>query len=178
MLSLRPWPHCVVWGPSCPPLKGHSPQFLARVYCGKTAGWIKMRLRMEVGLSPGHIVLGGDSAPLPKKAAQPPILGPCLLWPNGWMDQDSTWYGGRTQPRPHYARWRPSSPQIGGTAPIFGPCLLWPNGWMDQDATWYDGRPRSGQHCVRCGVRTLLPQAAQSPNFRPVSVMAKWLEGS
>ena len=24
---------------------------------------------------------------------QPPIFGPCLLWPNGWMDQDATWYG-------------------------------------------------------------------------------------
>jgi len=23
------------------------------------------------------------------------------LWPNGWMDQDATWYGGRSQPRQH-----------------------------------------------------------------------------
>ena len=22
-----------------------------------------------------------------------------LLWPNGWMDQDATWHGGRPQPR-------------------------------------------------------------------------------
>jgi len=28
-----------------------------------------------------------------KGAQPPPILGPCLLWPNGWMDQDATWYG-------------------------------------------------------------------------------------
>ena len=25
------------------------------------------------------------------------IFGPCLLWPNGWMDQDATWYEDRRQ---------------------------------------------------------------------------------
>ena len=34
------------------------------VYYGQTAGWIKMPLRMEVGLDPGHIVLDGDLAAL------------------------------------------------------------------------------------------------------------------
>jgi len=33
--------------------------------------------------------------PLPKNGAPPPIFGPCLLWPNGWMDQDATLYDGR-----------------------------------------------------------------------------------
>jgi len=33
------------------------------VYCGQMVGWIKMLLRMEVGLGPGHIVLHGDPAP-------------------------------------------------------------------------------------------------------------------
>jgi len=33
------------------------------VYCGQTAGWNKMKLGMEVGLGPGHIVLDGDTAP-------------------------------------------------------------------------------------------------------------------
>jgi len=32
------------------------PQFSAHVYCGKTAGWIKMALGMEVGLGAGHTV--------------------------------------------------------------------------------------------------------------------------
>ena len=27
-------------------------------------------------------------------SAVPQSFGPCLLWPNGWMDQDVTWYGG------------------------------------------------------------------------------------
>jgi len=53
-----------------------------------------MPLGMEVGLSPGDFVLDGDPAP-PQKGAEPPIFGPRLLWPNGCMDQDATWYGGR-----------------------------------------------------------------------------------
>jgi len=71
-----------------------------------------MPLGMEVGLGPGYIVLDGDPAPLPKKGAEPLplIFGPCLLWPNGCMDQDATWYVGRPQPKPHFARWGHSSP--------------------------------------------------------------------
>ena len=51
-----------------------------------------MPLGIEIGLGPGHIVLDGDTASPPpkKKGAQPQIFGPCLLWPNGWMDQDAT----------------------------------------------------------------------------------------
>jgi len=48
-----------------------------------------MPLGTEVGVGPGHIVLDGDQLP-PTKGGQPPIFGPCLLWPNGWMDQDAT----------------------------------------------------------------------------------------
>jgi len=33
------------------------------VYCGQTVGWIKMKLGMEIGLGPGHIVLDGDQVP-------------------------------------------------------------------------------------------------------------------
>jgi len=77
-----------------PPQKGGGPpsKFSARVYCGQTAGWIKMALGMEVGLSPGDFMLRGAQPPLPKKGAEPPspIFRPCLLWPNDWMDQDST----------------------------------------------------------------------------------------
>jgi len=89
---------------------GQSPQFSADVYCGQTAGWIKMPVGMEVGLGPGHIVLDGDPALLsPQKEAQPPIFGPCLLWQNGWMDQNATWCGGRPRPWPHCLRWAPTS---------------------------------------------------------------------
>jgi len=47
-----------------------------------------MPLGMDVCLGP---VSDGDPAPVPK-GAQPPIFGPCLLWPNGWMDEDATGY--------------------------------------------------------------------------------------
>ena len=66
------------------------------VYCDQTVGWIKMKLGMQVGL--GHILLDGDPAPLPKGVQPPPFLAH-MLWPNGWMDYDATWYGGRPRPR-------------------------------------------------------------------------------
>ena len=28
-----------------------------------------------------------------------------VLWPNGWMDYDATWYGGGARPRRHCVRW-------------------------------------------------------------------------
>jgi len=56
------------------------------VYCGQTVGWIKMKLGRAVSLGLGHIVLDGDPAlPLEKGHSLPPIFGPCLFWPNGWM---------------------------------------------------------------------------------------------
>ena len=73
-----------------PAKKGHSPQFSAHVYCGQTARWMKMPFGTEVGLGPGDIVLNGDSAPLERGTAPPPLFGPCVLWRNGWMDQDAT----------------------------------------------------------------------------------------
>jgi len=41
------------------------------VFCGQTAGWIKTKLRLKVGLGPGHIVLDGDAAPAPKEGTAP-----------------------------------------------------------------------------------------------------------
>jgi len=35
------------------------------VHCGQTVGRMKMKLGMQVGLGPGHIVLGGDTTQLP-----------------------------------------------------------------------------------------------------------------
>jgi len=79
-----------------------------------------MPFGMEVGLGPDDFVLDGDSAPLPKKGAEPPIFGPYLLWPNSCMDQDDTWHGGGSVPRPHYARWGPiPSPKKGAEPPQF-----------------------------------------------------------
>ena len=84
-------------GPSSPPHgKGHtsdqSPHFSAHVSCGQTAGWIRIQLGTEVGLGPGDIVLDGDRAPPRKGAQQPPLFGPCLLWPNGRPSQQPLTY--------------------------------------------------------------------------------------
>jgi len=76
--------------PAPPPLKEHRPPFSTNVRCGQTAGWTKIPLGMEVGLVPGDFVFDRDPAP-PKRAQPHLILGPCLLWPKGWMDQDVTW---------------------------------------------------------------------------------------
>jgi len=80
------------------------------VYCGQTVGWIKMKLGMEVGLGSlrQHCVRWGLSFP---QKGQAQISGPRLLWPNGWMDQDATWYRARPRPRRHCVRWGPSSPK-------------------------------------------------------------------
>jgi len=124
---------------------------------------------MEVGLSPGDCVRWRPRSPSPKKEAEPhQIFGPCLLWPNGWMDQDHTWHGGRPQPRrPCGVRWGPSPPPQKGVRAlfqIFGPFLLWPNGWMHQDTTWYGARPQPRGLCVRWG-HSPLPQKGRSPKF-------------
>jgi len=112
----------------------------------------------------------GTQLSLPQKGGTaPPIFGPCLLWPNGWMDQEATWYGDIHRPG-HIMLDR--DPLKRSTAPNFRLCLLWPNGWMDRDATWYEGRPRLRLHCVAWGpIPTPLPKEAQPANFRRMSIV-------
>jgi len=63
----------VLDGEPAPLEKGTAPaKFSAHVYCGQTAGWMKMALGTEVDLSLGDIVLDADSAPHAKRAQQPP----------------------------------------------------------------------------------------------------------
>jgi len=92
-----------------------------------------MSLGMEVGLSPGDFVLDGDPVPTPKGAEPHPIFGTRLLWPNGCMDQDATWYGGRPWRTRHCVRYGPSYPQKKGTST---PPNFWP---MSIAAKWLDG---------------------------------------
>ena len=120
------------------------------VYCGQL-GRIKVELGTQVGLSPGHIVLDGDSAPLH------PIFGPCLLWPNGRMDQDATLCGGKCRPRRRCVRWSRSSK--GAQQPVFSSCVLWPDGCMGEDATWNVSRPQHNR-------------PPPPPSFQPMSIMA------
>jgi len=67
-------------GPSCPTQKsGHSPQFSAHVYYGQTAGWIKIPLGTDAGLSPGDIVLDGDAAAPSQKKGHNPQFRPTSI---------------------------------------------------------------------------------------------------
>jgi len=70
--------------------------------------------------------MGTQLSSPPPKGVQPPIFGPCLLWPNGWMYQDATWYGGKLQPRPIVLDGDPTPhPPKGGTAsPNFRPMSI------------------------------------------------------
>jgi len=56
------------------------------VYCAQTVGQMQIKLGMQLGLGPGHIVLNGDPGPPPPKGHSFPIFVPYLLWPNGSMD--------------------------------------------------------------------------------------------
>ena len=181
----RPQPRqlCVRWGPSSPHQKGVKPPIFAHVYCGQTAGCIKMPFGMNVGLSPGDFVLDGDPAPLPERGRMPhtpQIFGPCLLWPNGWMDEAGTRHGGKPQPRRLCVRWGPSTrPQKGAEPPAqfsahfycsqTAGCIKTPLGidvGLSRGDFVLDGDP------------VLLPKkGAEPPNFPPMFIVAKRLDG-
>jgi len=97
----------------------------------------------------------------PKRRNSPiPIFGPCLLWLNGWTDQDAILYG-------VCAASVHSHSALDWDTFWTGPCLLWPNGWIGQDATWYGGRPRGRRHCVRWWSAPPKKGAQQPPVFGP-----------
>jgi len=157
---------CVRWGPS-PNFRKRvrNPEFLAHVYCGQTAVWVKMALGTMVGLGSGHIVLG-DPAPLTKKGAEPPIFGPFLLWPNGWIHPEIQMPLGMEiglRRGDFVLDWDSAALPKRGGAPKFRPRILWPNGCMDQDATWYGGRLRPTRHCVRWGHSSSSHEGEQYP---------------
>ena len=171
-------------GPSSPSSKeaspkGHSSQFSAHICCGQMARWIKMPLGMKVGLDPGDCVRWGPSSPSPKRGCSPPIFGPCLLWPNGWMDQECTWHGGGPRSRPHCARWGPSSPpQKRCRAPSqfsahflcsqTAGCIKVLEVGLGLGHIVLDGDPAS----------PTVEKGDTTPNFWPMSVVVKRLDGS
>jgi len=62
-------------------------------------------------LQPRGLCVIWRPSPPPQKGGGAPLPifgGPCLLWPNAWMDQDATWHEGRPQPRRLCVRWGPS----------------------------------------------------------------------
>ena len=114
------------------PKGGGAPQFSARVYCGQTAGCIKVPLGRQAGLRQSDIVLLGTQLPLPKTEAEPPIFGRVYCGQTaGWIKM-------------------PLGREIG----------------LSPSDIVLDGDPAP------------LRQKGRSPNFRPLSIVAKRLDGS
>jgi len=88
-----------------------------------------------------------------------------VLWPNGWMDQDATWYQGRPRPMPHCVRSGPSSPLPNGHSPT----NFWP---ISVVAKQLNG---SRCHCMEAGLGLgnividgdLQKETQQPPHFSP-----------
>jgi len=93
------------------------------VYCGLTVGWIKMKLGMQVGLGPGHIVLDGDPAPL-RKGAEPSNFRPIsVVAMAGWIKMPLSRELGLDPS--NIVRWGPSSlPKKGAELPNFQPMFI------------------------------------------------------
>ena len=62
-------------------------QFLAHVYCGQTAGWMKTPLGTEVDLGPGHIVLDGVPALRETGTEPPPVFSAHVYCGHGRLSQ-------------------------------------------------------------------------------------------
>jgi len=105
----------------------------------------------------------GTQLPLPQRSTARPIFGRHLLWPNGCMDQDATWYGGRPRPRRLCVRWGPRShlPKKTAEPPNFRPTPV--------VAKWL--------HVSRCHLVRLREKRGTAPSIRPMSVVVKRLDG-
>ena len=78
------------------PQRWHSPHFRPMSIVSKRLDGSRCHLVWGRPRPRAHCVRWGPRSTLPKKGAEPPsspILGPFLLWPNGCMHQDATWYG-------------------------------------------------------------------------------------
>jgi len=109
-----------------------------------------------------------------------PVSDVGVLWPNVWIDQDATWYGGRPRSMSHCVRSGPSCHAPKGTQPItdFRPmhvCYAQTTGWikmrlgrevgLSPGDIVLDGDLAS--HALK-GHST-----PASPTFRPMSIVAK-----
>ena len=153
------------------------------------AAWIKMPLRMELRLSPGDFVLDGDPAlPSPKLGqSSPPQFSAhfycgqtagCITMPLGMeigLSPGDFVLDGDPAPFQKGGGARGRSPQF--SAHVYcGQTAGWIKMALAMD---FGGRPWSTPHCARWGHSSPSPKGAQPPpNFRPISVAAKWLHGS
>jgi len=111
-----------------------------------------------------------------------PVCSVCdvgVLWPNTWTDQDETCHAGRPRPWPHCVGWDPAPPPPKGTAP---PQFM-ARDYCGQTVAWIK-RPLGVEvglgpgHIVLDGDPAPKIKGAQFPNLRPMSVVAKRMDGS
>jgi len=181
----RPWSHCVRWGPSSPSPKGTQPPIFGP-YPLRLNGCIDQDATWYGGRPWPRLlcVTWGRRSPFPKRGRSLPpkkISGPCLMWPNGWIDQHGTWQGRRPQPRrPCGVRWGPAPlPKKGaGPPPQFSAhfycgqtvgCTKMPLG-MELGLSPGD--------FVLDGDTAPPQKGGEPPNFRPMFIVAKRLDGS
>jgi len=114
----RPWPHCVRWGPSSLLAKGGgAPNFRPIPVVAQWLHGSRCHLVWRKDSAQATLCYMGTQLPSSKRGRSPyPIFGLCPLWPNGWMDQDDTWYRGKPRHRQRCVRWGRSSP-LKGTQP-------------------------------------------------------------
>ena len=115
------------------------------------------------------------------RSSSPKFVGPSLLWPNSWIDQDATWQEGRPQPRRLCIRWGTSPLPTTGVEP---PPQFSAHIYCDQMAGWIkmplgtmvgfdpsaivlDGDPAPP-----------LPKRDRALSFRPMSIVTERLHGS
>jgi len=105
--------------------------------------------------------------------------GPCLLWPNGFIDRMPLGMKVDLGPGDIVLDGGPAPPRKGEQQPsLFGPFLLWPNGWMYQDTTRYRDMPRPRRHCVRSPSPALHGKEHSSPHFSAHFALARSLSCS
>jgi len=91
-----------------------------------------MPLGREVGLSPGHIVLHGDPAPLLQRGTASQVLAHVSCGQMaGWIKMRLGTEVGLV-PGHIVLDGDPAPLPQRSTAPVFGPCLLWPTGHPSQ----------------------------------------------
>jgi len=104
-----------------------------------------------------------------------------LLSPNGWMDEDETWHGGRTRPWPHCVRWGLSFSPKGHIPPfqiLAHVCCGQTAGWIKMPLGTAVGL--GPDDIVLDGDPAVPKMGHSTPTFWPMSVVAKqqvgWLE--
>ena len=105
------------------------------------------------------------------------IRGLCLLWPNGWMDQNAISYRGRPRPRPQtvvsvLSVCLSCMSVLSVTLVYCGQTVGWIKMKFGTQVSLGPG------HIMLNGNPAPPPKGAQPPNFQHISVVAKWLDGS